>query len=143
MNILLSLNADEPGMFIGLIKEGDALREFNGYLDKEESQKKVIQDVFVKGDKAFLTGELHIKLIKHFYWERRKLYIFAILFVGDILVEDEYGYIYFKDRVGDTFRWKGENVATAEVEGVISNIAGKRDATVYGVQVCWRDVTLT
>lgn len=51
-------------------------------------------------------------------------------------MEDEYGYLYFKDRVGDTFRWKGENVATAEVEGVISNIAGQRDATVYGVQVC-------
>ncbi|KAK9295155.1 hypothetical protein QLX08_010436 [Tetragonisca angustula] len=107
--LCIRAETNEPGMFIGLIKEGDALREFNGYLDKEESQKKVIQDVFVKGDKAFLTG--------------------------DILVEDEYGYIYFKDRVGDTFRWKGENVATAEVEGVISNIAGKRDATVYGVQV--------
>lgn len=50
---------DEPGMFIGLIKEGDALREFNGYLDKEESKRKIIQDVFVKGDKAFLTGELY------------------------------------------------------------------------------------
>lgn len=50
-------NIDEPGMFIGLIKEGDALREFNGYLDKEESKKKIIQDVFAKGDKAFLTGE--------------------------------------------------------------------------------------
>ncbi|CAD1478003.1 unnamed protein product, partial [Heterotrigona itama] len=107
--LCIRAETNEPGMFIGLIKEGDALREFNGYLDKEESQKKIIKDVFVKGDKAFLTG--------------------------DILVEDEYGYIYFKDRVGDTFRWKGENVATAEVEGVISNIAGKRDATVYGVQV--------
>ncbi|XP_076753912.1 long-chain fatty acid transport protein 4 [Xylocopa sonorina] len=100
---------NEPGMFVGLIKEGNALREFSGYLDKKASKKKIIEDVFVKGDKAFLTG--------------------------DILVEDEYGYIYFKDRVGDTYRWKGENVATAEVEGVISNIAGKRDATVYGVQV--------
>lgn len=69
-------NADEPGMFIGLIKEGDALREFNGYLDKEESKKKIIQDVFVKGDKAFLTGELHAKdktLIKTFYRQRYSL----------------------------------------------------------------------
>ncbi|PBC31305.1 Long-chain fatty acid transport protein [Apis cerana cerana] len=54
---------------------------------------------------------------------------------SDILVEDEFGYLYFKDRVGDTYRWKGENVATAEVEGVISSIAGKRASTVYGVQV--------
>lgn len=54
---------------------------------------------------------------------------------GDIMVQDEYGYFYFKDRTGDTFRWKGENVATAEVEGVVSNVAGYRDTTVYGVQV--------
>lgn len=107
----LCIRADinEPGMFIGLIKEGNASREFNGYLDREASMKKIIENVFVKGDKAFVTG--------------------------DLLIQDEYGYIYFKDRVGDTFRWKGENVATAEVEGVISTIAGQRDATVYGVQV--------
>lgn len=47
---------DEPGMFIGLIKQGNASREFNGYLDKEASKKKTIENVFVKGDKAFLTG---------------------------------------------------------------------------------------
>ncbi|KAJ8679470.1 hypothetical protein QAD02_015257 [Eretmocerus hayati] len=99
----------EPGMFIGLIKQGNASREFNGYLDREASKKKIIEDVFVRGDKAFLTG--------------------------DILVQDEFGYFYFKDRTGDTFRWKGENVATAEVEGVVSNVAGYRDTTVYGVQV--------
>ncbi|XP_001603871.2 long-chain fatty acid transport protein 4 [Nasonia vitripennis] len=100
---------NEPGMLIGLIKQGNASREFNGYLDKEASKKKTIENVFVKGDKAFLTG--------------------------DIMVQDEYGYFYFKDRTGDTFRWKGENVATAEVEGVVSNVAGYRDTTVYGVQV--------
>lgn len=53
-------------MFIGLIKEGNALREFNGYLDKEESKKKIIQDVFIKGDKAFLTGE-YIYIYNFFY----------------------------------------------------------------------------
>ncbi|CAD6227693.1 GSCOCG00001373001-RA-CDS [Cotesia congregata] len=100
---------NEPGMFIGLIKQGNASREFNGYLDEEASRRKVIENVFVKGDKAFLTG--------------------------DILVQDELGYFYFKDRTGDTYRWKGENVATAEVEGVVSNVAGYRDTTVYGVQV--------
>ncbi|PSN39832.1 hypothetical protein C0J52_19191 [Blattella germanica] len=54
---------------------------------------------------------------------------------GDILVADDYGYLYFKDRTGDTFRWKGENVATAEVESVIINVIGLQDAAVYGVQV--------
>ena len=43
-------------MFIGLIKQGNACREFNGYLDKEASKKKIIENVFVKGDKAFLSG---------------------------------------------------------------------------------------
>ncbi|XP_015592624.1 long-chain fatty acid transport protein 1 [Cephus cinctus] len=100
---------NEPGMLIGLIKQGNASREFNGYSDKEASKKKTIENVFTKGDKAFLSG--------------------------DILSQDEYGYFYFKDRTGDTFRWKGENVATAEVEGVVSNVAGHRDATVYGVPV--------
>ncbi|XP_017886848.1 long-chain fatty acid transport protein 4-like [Ceratina calcarata] len=107
--LCIRAETNEPGMFIGLIKEGSASREFNGYLDEEASKRKIIENVFAKGDKAFVTG--------------------------DILVEDEYGYIYFKDRVGDTYRWKGENVATAEVEGVISDIAGQRNATVYGVQV--------
>lgn len=56
--------------------------------------------------------------------------------LGDIFTQDEYGYIYFKDRIGDTFKWKGENVSTSEVEGIISNITGNRDVIVYGVLVC-------
>lgn len=100
---------DEPGMFIGMISNRDPTREFHGYLDKEASKKKVIEDVFVKGDKYFLTG--------------------------DILVMDELGYMYFKDRTGETFRWKGENVATAEVEAAIGAVLGLRDVAVYGVEV--------
>lgn len=100
---------DEPGMFIGLISNSDPTREFHGYLDKEASRKKVIEDVFVKGDKYFITG--------------------------DILVMDELGYMYFKDRTGDSFRWKGENVASAEVEAAVCAILGLRDVAVYGVEV--------
>lgn len=48
---------------------------------------------------------------------------------------DEFGYFYFKDRTGDTFRWKGENVSTSEVEAVVSNACGLKDAVVYGVEV--------
>ena len=49
--------AEEPGMLIGLIKQGNASREFNGYIDKEASKKKTIENIFKKGDEAFLTGE--------------------------------------------------------------------------------------
>lgn len=48
---------------------------------------------------------------------------------------DEFGYFYFRDRTGDTFRWKGENCSTAEVESVVSNVCGLRDAVVYGVEI--------
>jgi solute carrier family 27 fatty acid transporter 1/4 len=48
---------------------------------------------------------------------------------------DNLGYLYFKDRTGDTFRWKGENVSTTEVESVVHNAMGLTDATVYGVEI--------
>ncbi|KDR22229.1 hypothetical protein L798_01835, partial [Zootermopsis nevadensis] len=99
----------EPGMFVGLIASSNAIRDFHGYVNKKESSRKIIHNVFKKGDRAFVSG--------------------------DLLVVDEYGYIYFKDRTGDTFRWKGENVATAEVESIIINLIGLKDAAVYGVQV--------
>ncbi len=54
---------------------------------------------------------------------------------GDVLVMDELGNMFFRDRTGDTFRWRGENVSTSEVEAVVSNIIKLNDATVYGVEV--------
>ncbi|KFW89845.1 Long-chain fatty acid transport protein 1, partial [Phalacrocorax carbo] len=54
---------------------------------------------------------------------------------GDVLVMDELGYMYFKDRSGDTFRWRGENVSTTEVEGTLSHILNQTDVAVYGVEV--------
>ena len=74
-----------------------------------ETSKKIGHDIFKKGDSAFLSG--------------------------DLVVKDEYGYIYFHDRTGDTFRWRGENVSTAEVESVMSKVLGLRDVVVYGVMV--------
>ncbi|KAI8037454.1 hypothetical protein M5D96_009599 [Drosophila gunungcola] len=101
--------ADEPGVFIGKIVRGNPCREFLGYVDQKASSKKVVHDVFSKGDMAFISG--------------------------DLLVADERGYLYFKDRTGDTFRWKGENVSTSEVEAQLSNLAGYKDVIVYGVSV--------
>ncbi|NXN08491.1 S27A1 protein, partial [Indicator maculatus] len=54
---------------------------------------------------------------------------------GDVLVMDDLGYLYFKDRSGDTFRWRGENVSTTEVEGTLSHILNQTDVAVYGVEV--------
>ncbi|KAH9507575.1 hypothetical protein Btru_051508 [Bulinus truncatus] len=99
----------ELGELVGKIIKGDPVREFDGYLDEKATNKKIIRDVFSKGDAAFSTG--------------------------DILIMDELGYFYFRDRTGDTFRWRGENVSTNEVEAVISNIIGLNDAVVYGVEV--------
>lgn len=55
--------------------------------------------------------------------------------LGDLLVMDEDGYVYFLDRTGDTFRWKGENVSTAEVENILSKSLDHTSCVVYGVQI--------
>ncbi|XP_072765367.1 long-chain fatty acid transport protein 1 [Anoplolepis gracilipes] len=99
----------EPGIFVGKINPQKVINDFSGYVDKKASEQKIIHNVFKKGDRVFNSG--------------------------DILIMDELGYFYFKDRTGDTFRWRGENVATSEVEAVISNVIGFKDATVYGVEV--------
>ncbi|XP_066596385.1 long-chain fatty acid transport protein 4 isoform X2 [Prorops nasuta] len=100
---------NEPGVFIGKILPNNPTRAFLGYVDQKASKSKVVHDVFAKGDSAFLSG--------------------------DILVADELGYLFFKDRTGDTFRWKGENVSTSEIEGVVSNLVNYRDCIVYGVEI--------
>jgi fatty-acyl-CoA synthase len=96
----------ETGEAIGRIT---AVARFEGYTSQSATEKKVLRDVFEKGDAYFRTG--------------------------DLLRMDEQGYFYFIDRIGDTFRWKGENVATSEVAEVLSVAAGVREANVYGVSV--------
>ena len=54
---------------------------------------------------------------------------------GDLLYADEFGWMYFVDRMGDTFRWRGENVSTVEVESVISSVLEQVDSVVYGVDI--------
>lgn len=62
-------------------------------------------------------------------------FAFHMFIIGDVLVMDELGYMYFRDRGGDTFRWRGENVSTTEVEGTLSSLLGQTDVAVYGVTV--------
>jgi fatty-acyl-CoA synthase len=102
---------DEVGEAIGKIF-GDGSRSagrFEGYTDEEASSSKVLRNVFINGDGWFRTG--------------------------DLMRKDEKGYYYFVDRVGDTFRWKGENVSTTEVADTISAYPGVSEATVYGVEI--------
>lgn len=100
---------DEVGELIGEIRTDDARFRFDGYENQEATQKKILRDVFKKGDAYFRTG--------------------------DLMSRDSLGYYYFVDRVGDTYRWKAENVATGEVAAALSNFKGITQANVYGVTV--------
>jgi len=111
----IECGVDEPGEVIGKILK-DASRpgqRFEGYAHEAETGRKILHDVFKKGDAWFRTG--------------------------DLMRKDKNGYFYFLDRVGDTFRWKGENVSTTEVEEAVGGFDGVLEANVYGVAVRGRD----
>jgi fatty-acyl-CoA synthase len=101
----------EAGEILGEILDDPKkpANRFDGYADKAATDKKILRDVLRKGDAWFRSG--------------------------DLMKKDERGYFYFVDRIGDTFRWKGENVSTTEVAECISTFSGVLEATVYGVQV--------
>ncbi|WP_296817569.1 long-chain-acyl-CoA synthetase [Brevundimonas sp.] len=96
----------EIGEAIGMIGS-EARLEYSGYADKAASEQKVLRDVFKKGDAWFRTG--------------------------DLMRQDRDGYFYFVDRIGDTYRWKGENVSTTEVAERLAEAPGVAEAIVYGV----------
>lgn len=101
---------DEVGEAIGRIDDKEARFKFEGYSgDPKQTEKKVLRDVFKKGDMWFRTG--------------------------DLMKKDRDAYFYFIDRIGDTFRWKGENVSTNEVGDVFAQFNGVVEANVYGVKV--------
>ena len=92
-----------------LLTEVTERAPFDGYTDAKASDAKLLRNVFKVGDCWFNSG--------------------------DLVRDQGYAHIQFVDRVGDTFRWKGENVATTEVEGVLNQFPGVAEAVVYGVQV--------
>lgn len=103
----------EPGEGIAEIKDRVA-GTFDGYYGSEEqTNSKILRDVFRKGDAYFRSG--------------------------DLLMKNARGFYFFVDRIGDTFRWKAENVSTTEVAGVVGNAPGVKLCAVYGVQVPNKD----
>ena len=100
----------QPGL---LIAEVTNTARFDGYTDAKASEKKLLRDCFKAGDCWFNSG--------------------------DLVREQGWKHIQFVDRLGDTFRWKGENVSTTEVEAALTACDGIDEAVVYGVEVPGRD----
>jgi acyl-CoA synthetase (AMP-forming)/AMP-acid ligase II len=103
---LVRVAIGEPGVLLGRIRRGAG---FDGYEDKRATEHKIIRNGFEAGDAWFNTG--------------------------DLLRMDHLWHLYFVDRLGDTFRWKGENVATSEVEEQLAQWEPVREVNVYGVSV--------
>ena len=99
-------DVNEPGEILGVVRKGVKII---GYLSEEETMKKIVRDVVTHGDIYSRTG--------------------------DIMSANELGFLTFLDRKGDTFRWKGENVSTTEVESIITSILGFDDVVVYSVAI--------
>lgn len=101
----------EVGELLGLVDQSDASRNFAGYTDAEATRRKLVRSVLRHGDCWFRTG--------------------------DLVRTDADGFVYFADRMGDTFRYKGENVSTAEVAAAIGALPALRlqHCLVYGVSV--------
>ncbi|MCB9520776.1 MAG: long-chain-acyl-CoA synthetase [Myxococcales bacterium] len=103
---LTRVKGDEAGLLIGKVTERFG---FDGYTDRAASERRLLRDVFEPGDVWFHSGDL----LRHIGW----------------------GHYVFVDRVGDTFRWKSENVSTTEVERVLDAIPGVGASVVYGVEI--------
>jgi len=103
--------ANEIGEAVGLIPATEAQRggRFEGYADAAATERKLLRNVLEPGDAWYRTG--------------------------DLMRRDEKGFYYFVDRVGETYRWKGENVSTAEVLSTLTALPGVLEGVVYGVRV--------
>lgn len=108
----IEVEPGEPGLLLGHISE---TATFEGYTDKEATERKVVRNALEEGDAWFNSGDL-IKQI-------------------DVGFSLGYPHYQFVDRVGDTFRWKSENVSTNEVGEIINNHSQVKFCNVYGVEV--------
>jgi fatty-acyl-CoA synthase len=99
----------EAGEALCRVVDAGGATRFEGYTDPEATRDRILRDVFAPGDA----------------WYRS----------GDLMRRDAQGFFYFVDRVGDTFRWKGENVSTTEVAAVIAGCRAVSEVAVYGVRV--------
>lgn len=108
----IPVNKGETGLLVSEISDKTP---FNGYTDKAATQSKILGGVMKKGDNYFNTGDL-IRSVK----------------AGFTFGISQYQFV---DRLGDTFRWKGENVSTNEVADIINEIDGVMLSSVYGVQI--------
>jgi fatty-acyl-CoA synthase len=108
---LIECGADEAGELIGALPKNTSSTRgrFEGYTSSEATQRKILRNAFADGDSFFRTG--------------------------DLLKRDAKGYFFFVDRIGDTFRWKGENVSTQEVAEALASFPGLDMVNVYGVAV--------
>jgi len=106
--LCMTAGPGDVGECLGRIAD-DVRTAYSGYLDRAASENKILHDVLRRGDRWFRTG--------------------------DLMTRDADGYFYFVDRVGDTFRWKGENVSSTEVAEQLMAAPGVEQAIVYGVKV--------
>ena len=104
--------AGEPGLLLGKITPDTA---FEGYTDPEATEKKTVRDALEEGDAWFNSGDL-----------------MCTVDVGYTLGYDHYQFV---DRIGDTFRWKSENVSTNEVGEIINGFDEIKFCNVYGVEI--------
>lgn len=110
----IKVRSGDPGEMLFNLPADDPLGRFQGYYgNKAATEAKVLRDVFKKGDAWFRTG--------------------------DVVRWDSDGRVYFHDRIGDTFRWKSENVSTAEVSHAIGTHPSVKEANVYGVSLPHHD----
>jgi acyl-CoA synthetase (AMP-forming)/AMP-acid ligase II len=132
----------EVGEFLVLLPADDIKQAFQGYFGNQKAtESKILRDVFRKGDAWFVNySAYHHRSLPPFFQQPRDLANTAPRFrSGDLMQWDTGGRLYFIDRIGDTFRWKSENVSTTEVSQALGLHPAVLEANVYGVQLPHHD----